>query len=225
MHDFLNMMQTLDAFFPIGTFTMSNGLEDYVVRNRLSSAKDLAEYIDQYIQIVPYNDLGLLYLSWKHGGEQKYICQLNLTALAVKSAQEIRNGSAKMCTRFIKARKAMKDCREQLSWYGDWLKKSQTQGVFAIALGLHAYDLEIGIDTVLEMYLYNLLSAIVNNAVKLVPLSQMDGQKILFEALSAIGGAVETAKTIELEDIGVNGAAMEIHSMNHAYLYSRQYIS
>lgn len=225
MHDFLNMMQTLDAFFPIGTFTMSNGLEDYVVRNRLISAKDLAEYIGQYIQIVPYNDLGLLYLSWKHGSDHRYIHKLNMTALAVKSAQEIRNGSAKMCTRFIKARKAMKDCREELSWYEDWLKKTQTQGVFAIALGLHAYDLDTEIDMVLEMYLYNLLSAIVNNAVKLVPLSQMDGQRILFEALSAIDGAVETVKSMDLEDIGVNGAAMDIHSMNHAYLYSRQYIS
>ena len=75
------------------------------------------------------------------------------------------------------------------------------------------------------MYGYSVLSSIINNAVKLVPLSQMEGQRILFEQLDVLEEAVLRAKQIRVEDLGVSGCAYDIHCMNHEYLYSRQYMS
>ena len=43
---FLKLLQSVDAFFPIGAFTLSNGLEDYVVRDRIRSEKELSEYLE-----------------------------------------------------------------------------------------------------------------------------------------------------------------------------------
>ena len=40
MGNMLRMLQTIDAFFPIGAFTLSNGLEDYVAAERISSTAD-----------------------------------------------------------------------------------------------------------------------------------------------------------------------------------------
>ena len=50
---FLGMMQSLDAFFPVGAFTLSNGLEDYVLRDRIQNGKDLENYIQGFLQIFP----------------------------------------------------------------------------------------------------------------------------------------------------------------------------
>ena len=77
----------------------------------------------------------------------------------------------------------------------------------------------------LSMYGYSVLSAIVNNGVKLVPLSQMDGQKILFNMIDLLEKAVDKSKNIRLEELGVSGSAFEIHCMNHEHLYSRQFMS
>mgnify|MGYP004571421817 FL=1 len=75
------------------------------------------------------------------------------------------------------------------------------------------------------MYGYSVISAIVNNAVKLVPLSQLGGQRILFEEMEKLTEAAEKAMKTETEMLGVSGAAYEIHCMNHEHLYSRQYMS
>ena len=75
------------------------------------------------------------------------------------------------------------------------------------------------------MYGYNVISAIVNNAVKLVPLSQMAGQRILNEYFEKLESAVQIALQVTSDQLGISGCAYEIHCMNHEYLYSRQYMS
>ena len=45
MKSFLSIMQSVDSFFPIGAFTLSNGLEDYVVRERIQTSEDLQAYL------------------------------------------------------------------------------------------------------------------------------------------------------------------------------------
>lgn len=77
----------------------------------------------------------------------------------------------------------------------------------------------------LSMYGYSILSAIVNNGVKLVPLSQMDGQRVLFQALEGLENAVVRALHVKTEELGISGSAFEIHCMDHEQLYSRQYMS
>ena len=75
------------------------------------------------------------------------------------------------------------------------------------------------------MYAYSNISSIANNAVKLVPLSQMEGQKVLYDNLAGIVSAVEKAENVFMDDLGIAGSMYEIHCMNHEKLYSRQYMS
>ena len=76
-----------------------------------------------------------------------------------------------------------------------------------------------------SIYTYSLLSAIVTNAVKTIPLSQMSGQKILNEMLKKIEVCIAEAKTVQLEDLGIGGTEFDIEAMNHEMLYSRLYMS
>lgn len=64
-----------------------------------------------------------------------------------------------------------------------------------------------------------------NNAVKLVPLSQLAGQRVLFSCFNDLRAAAKKAAEVETELLGVSGTAYEIHCMNHEHLYSRQYMS
>ena len=115
--NFLCMLQSIDAFFPIGAFTLSNGLEDYVMRDCITSCLELNEYIHGFLQIFPYNDLGLLSLAYREAEKPQMLLQLDHLAEAMKSAKEIRMGSVRMNSRYLKARAAMNDCSGILSWY------------------------------------------------------------------------------------------------------------
>ncbi len=223
--NFLKLLQSVDAFFPIGAFTLSNGLEDYVLRERIETAEELSEYLKGFLQIFPYNDLGLLSLAYRHAEDRAFLVRLDHMAGAMKSAKEVRIGSSRMCSRYVKAREAMGDCSGELLWYKEQIKEKEVFGFMPIALGIYAAWLAFGEEELLTMYGYSTLSAIVNNAVKLVPLSQLEGQRVLFEHLKELSGAAKKAMDTEIADIGISGTAYEIHCMNHEHLYSRQYMS
>ena len=222
---FLYMLQSVDAFFPIGAFTRSNGLEDYVLRDRIGTADDLREYLRGFLQIFPYNDLGILSLAFRHHSEKDFLLELDGIGTAMKGASEVRMGCIRMCSRYIKAREAMGDCQGMLSWYWQQMRLKKASGLHPLVLGIYGAESGMEQDVLLLMYGYSILSAIVNNTVKLVPLSQMEGQKVLYESLAALEAVALKAEQVELEDLGISGGAYEIHCMNHEQLYSRQYMS
>lgn len=223
--NFLSILQSVDSFFPIGAFTLSNGLEDYVLSERIGSCAELNSYLDGFLQIFPYGDLGLLNLAYQYAGDIPKIVELDHLSNAMKSAQEVRSGSIKLSRRYLKARGAMNDCPPMLQEYQNLVEQGKAFGFHPIALGIYAVEIGIDLEVLLQMYAYSIMSAIVNNTVKLVPLSQLEGQRILFECLDKLEGTIQTAKEITIEDLGVSGAAFEIHCMNHERLYSRQYMS
>ena len=223
--NFLKLVQSVDAFFPIGAFTLSNGLEDYVLRARIGTEAELSKYLEGFLQIFPYNDLGLLSLAYQNACDEKYLLYLDQLAGAMKSAKEIRIGSIRMCSRYIKAREAIGDSNGMLRWYQEQIKEKHAFGFQPIALGIYAAQNELKEEELLTMYGYSIVSAIVNNAVKLVPLSQLEGQRVLFEHLKNLNTTIEKAMCVEITDLGISGTAYEIHCMNHEHLYSRQYMS
>lgn len=222
---FLKILQSVDAFFPIGAFTLSNGLEDYVMRECIQSSEDLRKYLKGFMQIFAYNDLGFLAQSYIHVEHPDQLLMLDEIAAAVKSASEVRVGSVRMCSRYLKARTAMEDCCGTLQWYREQIQKKNAYGIHPIALGIYGAENGIELEILLTMYGYSILSGIVNNTVKLVPLSQMEGQKILFECLEELEEVVQQAMKMEQEELGVSGGCYEIHCMFHEQLYSRQYMS
>ena len=75
------------------------------------------------------------------------------------------------------------------------------------------------------MYAYSILSSLVNHAVKLVPLRQLDGQECLGMAMKKIPQSAEKAMNISKDELGISGCGFDLRSMQHEKLYSRIYIS
>jgi urease accessory protein len=246
LNAFLNMMQSVDAFFPIGAFTLSNGMETYVQQEKIMDCTQLQEYIEAYMQTFPYQDLGLMYHAYLHADKEREIIQLDQLCSAMKSASQIRNGSNKMCLRFLKAEEKMtantvgnrqKQAGESclpgaqnadagyLGIYRRLIKTGRAVGYHPIALGIYAAGQKMNADMALGMYGYSVLSAIVNNAVKLVPLSQIEGQYVLYDNIPAMVEAIETTKKTDSDMLGISGSSYDIRCMQHEKLYSRLYMS
>lgn len=121
---FLNMLQTVDAYFPIGTFTLSNGLETYVQQEKIKNCEHLQVFIDSYMKALPYNDLGLMYHAFLKAEDEEAVITLDMLCSAMKSAFEIREGSRKTCMRFLKAEEKMTS--------GDGSKNMQLKNYFIL---------------------------------------------------------------------------------------------
>ncbi len=214
---FLHILQSVDAFFPIGAFTLSNGLESYVTEGWITSPETLQEYLQGFLYAFPYQDLGLLQLAFTHAEDPAYIAELDAVAGAMKLPREVRQGSQRMGKRLRKALEKMEVLSPALQEY--------REGYHPIVLGLYGRSWGIDCRQLLMMYGYGVISAVVNNAVKLVPLSQLEGQRVLHECLPLLQKAVETAMEVSIEELGISAAANDIHCMRHERLYSRQYMS
>ncbi len=236
---FLNTLQVCDSLFPIGSYTLSNGLETFVQENKLQTCNDLKLYAENYISYMPYNELAFLSFIYKSldklelttlkDNPQKQRLESKLIEIdtlysAYKSAYEVRRGSMKLCQRFIKIWERIEEI-PLLSLYKSLIQENKCDGHHLILFGLFTLSKKIDFRLSANMYAYNILSGIVTNAVKSVPLSQLDGQVILNSLLVSIQQAVEKSEKIDRDELGICGSAFDIYAMKHENLYSRVYMS
>lgn len=216
----LRLMQALDPLFPIGAFTLSNGMETYVQKNIVRDKNSLLEYLGAYLHTLPTGDAGFAARA-ALGDDPAYLDGL---FAAARSPYELRNGSRNLCRRFIKTEAKMGSC-PLLEKYGQDIAAGILNGCHAVALGLFIRDIGADVYNSVSMYCYSLLSAAVNHAAKLVPLSQLDGQAALAEMIGHIPEAAQLALDVHTDDLGIGGAGFDLRSMEHERLYSRIYIS
>lgn len=218
--NFLKLVQSLDALFPVGGYTLSNGMETYVQKGIVHDSATLKEHIDSYLYMLSYNELAFA----ARAAENDDICYLDSLYSALKSPYEIRSGSMKQCMRFLKIHTEL-DKYPGLEKYRSDIRKGICDGHYCIAMGIFIRELETDIRSSLELYCYNIISTMINHAVKLVPLRQLDGQRVLSDAANRIPQAVDTAMKVEYESLGMSGCGFDIRSMQHEKLYSRLFIS
>jgi len=214
------LLQAFDPLFPTGAYTMSGGMETYTQKGLVQEKPALVAYLKAQLFILPYTDLGVCA---KTAQGEDFILMDNLCA-AMKQPFEIRTGSEKLCTRFLKTQSVLYDY-PSLSVYQQAIKQEKCKGHYPVAVGLFMRDLNANLNEALELYCYSLLSQAVNHAVKLIPLGQSDGQAALFETLQFIPSAVQKAVTAQIDDLGVSGCGFDLRAMQHETLHGRLYIN
>lgn len=217
---FLTLMQAFDSLFPIGAYAFSNGMETYVQRGIVTDKNTLSGFLDGYLHILPTTDLGFAAKA-ALGENIEFLDEL---CSASKTPYELRNCSEKLSAAFLKAENFLGNY-PLLEKYLQSISMGKCKGNHSIAVGIFISETRSDIRTGLQMYCYNLLSAMVNHAVKSVPLRQLDGQKALSEAIRKIPSAAEKAIGIDIDLLGTSGFGFDLRSMQHEKLYSRIYIS
>lgn len=224
---FLTLLQICDSIFPIGSYTQSNGLEAYVQLDLVNDCTTAMEYVkNMLLYNIKYGDGLAVSLAYKAAlsGNLELIAEIDNRLLASKSAREIKDGSCKLCMRFLKLVLELKDSHVTKE-YLRLIEDGQCFGQYSAAFGVFTADCRIPLEDVLTAFLYNQASAMVVNCVKLIPLGQIDGQKILFKMQSVIKETVSEAEGLNINDLGRCCIGFEIRAMQHEDLYSRLYMS
>lgn len=225
----LLLLQLNDSQFPIGSYSHSYGLETYVLHNLIKNADDTKEYLINYLSTTfYYNDLVAAYLSYKYflDGDLDAILSLNLRLQAAKSQMELREASEKLGSRLISTVGRMNvDMPEN---YYECIKFHKDNNVLihhAVSYGLITASLQIDLKSCLLSFAFNMAQAMVTNAVKTIPMSQFDGQRILYEVHDLIMDLVINIENLDEEYYFASYPGVEVASMQHEILYSRLYMS
>lgn len=148
---------------------------------------------------------------------------------------ELREGSRKVATRFEKTTDAF--CEIPLLANGTHgenstgrtsemhgAKTAAYQAVyFPVAYGAHCAERGIPLEECLAAFTYSQVSARVTTCVKLVPLSQSEGQRILYSLMKNFSDIVAKCFTLSENDLCRSSPGLDLRAMQHEFLYSRLY--
>lgn len=227
---YLLLQQLNDSLFPIGGYTQSYGLETYVQRGYVHNHESFYQYLVQTIQhSLLCNEFLAVKLAYQAAMNQQYdlILQLDQIVSASKPALEIRQASTKLGSRFIKTVESLGIAfsNDSLTQYYQQIKSKKAAGHHSLAYGVVCGALNLPYQNSLFNFAYSQVASSITNGVKLIPLSQTIGQKLLYDLQHEIINALDKLGHLDINDLGRAAVGFELRCMQHEKLYSRLYMS
>ena len=223
----LHLLHLCDPTLPIGGFSHSSGLETYTKKEIVNSPETMNVFLTQILShSILNNEAAFVSLVYEACSNQNWdrILELDTLCQASKLTKEIRNASQKLGTRLMKIFNPT--IQSPITFQiEEAVKNKEMFGHYCILFGIYAHELKISKKEALEGFFYNTAIGYITNAVKLIPLSQDSGQKLLFEILPLLEELTEKALAPNEALLGKSSVGFDIRSMQHENLYSRLYMS
>jgi urease accessory protein len=218
----LPLMLWLSPAFPVGSFAYSHGLEWVVEAGDIFDAPSLGGWLVDLLTFgAPRADAILFAAAFRaaEAGDWPALFDTNDLAVALALSAERRLETTAQGAAFVAAARAAWDC-EPLRRLAGQDRVAYPVAVAAAAAG-HALPLETSLQAFVLAFLANLTSA----AVRLGPIGQTAGQKILAALLPRVRALAREAARSTLADLGSAAFRSEIAAMRHETQYSRLFRS
>lgn len=222
------LLQLNDSLFPIGGYSHSYGLETYIQKGIVCDGQSAESYIQKKLtQNLAYGDFFAIRLAYENAQKKNYVYldELEDRLDASKIPMEIREASRKLGSRFVKTVLQM-----GVAWDNDsfqryiQLRKGKIVS-HPCAYGVFCSSAGISLAEALSAYMYGQASAMVTNCVKTIPLSQTEGQKILYRLHPWLQRTYERVMGAEEEMLCAGTPGFDLRAIQHEKLYSRLYMS
>jgi len=197
------LMTWLSPAFPVGAYAYSHGIEKAVETGQVSDEASLLEWVGGIIEFGAGKvDATLFAHAWRGEDVAEFARAFRGTAeLALETQQQ-----------------------------GEAFAKS-VQGVeiapacYPVAVARAAAIAEVPLAEALVAYLQAFASNLVSAGVRLIPLGQLAGQRVLDRLRETVLTAAVAAQTRPLVDIGGAAIAVDLTSIQHETQYTRMFRS
>ena len=199
----LLLLNWMSPTFPIGSFAYSHGHEQAIADGRVTTQGDVESWITDLLQTGSgWNDAVLFVQCW-HGNP-------NELALALAGSAERYSETTQLGRNFNIAAAVWTD-----------EENYDSTMAYSVAAGLACKRMNIPQEQALAAFLQGFCAALVSVAVRLVPLGQTAGLKVLRNLAPLISATASRALSATLDDLGSNCIAAEIAAMKHETLEPR----
>ena len=207
----LPLMVWFSPAFPVGAFAYSHGLEWAVEAGDLTNAAEVQDWIAALIDMGSLrNDAILLSAAYRGAA-------VNDLALALASSRERYLETAAQGTAFVAALRK--------SWPCVALDALEGDVAYPVAVGVAARGHNLPLKETLAASLLAFVGALTSAAVRLGPIGQTDGQRIIAALLPAIQDLAGFAETATEDDLGGCVFRSDLAALSHETQYSRLFRS
>ena len=222
------LFQINDALFPIGAYSHSYGLETYIQKNLVRDVDSAYEYLKSNLMSnFLYSELLSIYLAYEYASRNntKGIIKIDNILNNSKSSREVRIASQKLGSRFIKTLLST-EINYKNNNFLDYVNKSKNNlPTHTVAYGVFCQSVGIERERAIEGFLYSYTSSTITNCVKSIPLSQTQGQQLLYKSHDIFEEVINKLDELTIDDLCLSTPGFDIRCMQHENLYSRLYMS
>jgi urease accessory protein len=236
---FLSLLQFTDGLFPAGAYAHSFGLESYVAEGTIRDANGVGEFLLSHLQgSVAHNDViaalatrraaRVGHNTIEHSVATDQCIAVDHALDAMKAASELRGASRQMGRQVLRIA-ANLDAQPTTHTLAAELfravENEETPGHHAVAFGAVGAAQDWQEIEMASAYLYSTCAGIVAASLRLLPIGQLAGQRILWSLATPIAKLAEEVQGKDMDDIWSFAPAIEIAAMRHATLDARLFRS
>lgn len=220
----VRMLTWLSPAFPIGAFSYSHGLEQAVADNAVHDRATLAQWVDAVLRYGSARVDATLFAAVHRAmasGDDARLAELAELAAAHQSSAELALESTAQGEAFLATVDAAWPyaalARLRAAWPGPY--------ALPVAVAAAAAGHGLALLPVLTAYLHAFAANLVGAGVRLIPLGQTDGQRIMASLERVVVAAAEAGIARPLDRLGSATPMADWASAAHETLYARLFRS
>jgi len=208
----LRLMTLLSPVFPVGSFSYSHGLEQAVHDGLISCCAEAEHWLrDLLHKGTAHNDVIFLSQAWQLMTDGNDISEIAQLASALSGSREREMETLLQGKAFLKA----------VMDYDFVFDMAAEDLPYPVAVGAVSARMRLDLESAVTAYLHAFVSNLVQAALRLVPLGQKDGVRLLHALEEDILTLGEQAALLTCADLGAAAFMSDICTMRHETLYSR----
>jgi urease accessory protein len=215
-------MAWLSPAFPVGAFSYSSGIEWAVEAGDIKDAATLKSWLGVMLKDGGgFCDAVLFAHAHRAVDDDKTLHAVAELAAAFAPSKERHLETTAQGNAFVEATRAAWSCaaidRLKTIWDGPV--------AYPVAVAVAAAGHGIALEPALAAYLQAVAANWVSAGVRLIPLGQSDGQRVLAALEPVVGATAQRALAAKLDDIGSSAFRADLASARHETQYTRLFRS
>ena len=220
------MLQFGDSMFPIGAFSFSSGLESAVQHGVVTNTATLRAYAHTAIEQAARGDCIALIAAHRAAtaGEIDTLTRIDAQVYARKLSDEARTMSVRMGKKFTEMGVEVVGAPLLCTWR-EYIDSSVTPGCYPVALAIGFAVQKLSAWQAFVVHQYGVATTILGAALRLMKVSHIETQKILYELTGQAEEMYATAAAARLSDMASFAPLTEILTAVHTRAHVRLFMN
>jgi len=220
------LLQFGDSMFPIGAFSFSSGLESAIQEGVVTDAATLRAFARTVVEQAARGDCIALIAAHRMAtaGDVDTLVRIDAQVYARKLSDEARAMSVRMGRKFTEMGVEVVGAPLLYTWR-ERIARSATPGCYPIALAINFAVQDLSAYQAFVVHQYGVATTILGAALRLMKVSHIETQKILYELTGRTEEMYAIAATKRLSDMAGFAPLTEILAAVHTRAHVRLFMN
>jgi urease accessory protein len=220
------VLQFGDSMFPVGAFSFSSGLESAIQKGVVINAATLQAFARTAIEQAARGDCVALIGAHRAAasGDVDALVRIDAQVYARKLSEEARTMSVRMGKKFTEMGVEVVGAPLLRTWR-ECIETSVTPGCYPVALAVNFAVQRLSARQAFAVHQYGVATTILGAALRLMKISHIETQTILYELAGRAEGMYAAAAAARLSDMASFAPLAEILAAVHTRAHVRLFMS